>query len=101
MTNLWVKVKQTLEQKENKRPTTRQLYNIEKITDTTKKQERLDKIKKLEEEIKFIDKDIQLTKKKLDDLSFEYEDLRNEMIKRNRSKFYTNLLSFALLRFID
>jgi SNF2 family DNA or RNA helicase len=94
-------LKQTLEQKENKRPTTRQLHNIEKLTDTKKKQEKLENIKKIEEEIKFINRDIQLTEKKLDDLSFEYVDLRNEMIKRNRAKFYTNLLSFALLRFVD
>ena len=66
-----------------------------------KKQERIDKIKKLEEEIKFIQKDIKLTEKKLDDLSFEYEDLKNEMNKRNLSKFYTNLLSFALLKVVD
>ena len=92
---------QILERKENKRPTTRQLQNIEKITDTAKKQEKLNNIKKLEEEIKFINQDIKLTKKKLDDLSFEYEDLKNEMIRRNLSKFYTNILSFALLRFVD
>jgi hypothetical protein len=90
-----------LEQKENKRPTTRQLYNIEKLTDTEKKQEKLDYFKKLEEEINFISKDIKLTKKKFDDLSFEYEDLKNEMIKRNKSKFYTNLISFALIKIID
>ena len=92
---------QILERNKTKRPTPRQLYNIEKITDATKKQERLNKIKKLEEEIKFINKDINLTKRKLDDLSFEYEDLKNEMIKRNISKFFTNLLSFALLKIIE
>ena len=92
---------QILERNKNKRPTPRQLHNIEKITDATKKQERLNKIKKLEEEIKFINNDMNLTKRKLDDLSFEYEDLKNEMIKRNISKFYTNLLSFALLKIIE
>lgn len=92
---------QILERNKNKRPTPRQLYNIEKITDATKKQERLNNIKKLEEEIKFINNDMNLTKRKLDDLSFEYEDLKNEMIKRNISKFYTNLLSFALLKIIE
>ncbi len=91
----------TLEQKENKKPTTRQLQNIEKITDKEKKKEKISYFKKLEEEIKFIKKDIKLTKKKLDDLLFEYEDLKNEMLKRNRSKFYTNLISFALLKLID
>ena len=91
----------TLEQKENKRPTTRQLQNIERITDTEKKKERLGYIKKLEEEIKFINKDIKSTKKKLDGLLFDYEDLKNEMIRRNKSKFYTNLISFALLKFVD
>ena len=71
------------------------------MTDLTKKQERLNKLKKLEEDIKFITKDLNLTKKKLDDLSFEYEDLKNEMIKRNLSKFFTNLLSFSLLKLVD
>ncbi|MFX1417890.1 MAG: SNF2-related protein [Promethearchaeota archaeon] len=92
---------QLLERNKNKIPTTRQIQNIEKITDKLKKQERLDKIKKLQEDIKFLEKDISIIEKKLDDLSFEYEDLRNEMIKRNRAKFYTNLLSFASLKIID
>jgi len=91
----------TLEQKEHKKPTIRQLQNIEKITDKEKKKEKLGYFKKLEEEIKFIEKDIKLTRKKLDDLLFEYEDLKNEMLKRNKSKFYTNLISFALLKLID
>ncbi|MFX1552200.1 MAG: SNF2-related protein, partial [Promethearchaeota archaeon] len=91
----------TLELKENKKPTPRQLQNIEKITDAEKKKERLDYFKKLEEDIKFINKDIKSTRKKLDDLSFEYEDLKKEMIKRNKSKFYTNLISFALLILVD
>ncbi|MFW9987966.1 MAG: helicase-related protein, partial [Candidatus Odinarchaeota archaeon] len=90
-----------LERNNNKKPTARQLHNIKKITDAMKKQKRLDNIKKLEEEINFINKDIILTKRKLDDISFEYEDLNNEMIKRNKSKFYTNILSFALLKIID
>ncbi len=92
---------QTLARNKNKRLTPRQLQNIEKMTDLTKKQERLNKLKKLEEDIKFIIKDLNLTKKKLDDLSFEYEDLKNEMIKRNLSKFFTNLLSFSLLKIVD
>ncbi|MFX1329907.1 MAG: helicase-related protein, partial [Promethearchaeota archaeon] len=89
---------QALERNKNKRPSVRQLQNIERETDVLRKQERLDKIKKVEEEIKFIQRDISLIEKKLDDLSFEYEDLKNEMVKRNISKFYTNLISFALLK---
>ena len=46
-------------------------------------------------------KDIVGIKKKLDDVSFEYEDLKNEMKKRNLAKFYTNILGFAVIRFID
>ncbi|MFX1371862.1 MAG: SNF2-related protein [Promethearchaeota archaeon] len=92
---------QRLERNNNKKPTARQLHNIEKITDAVKKQERLNDIKKLEEEINFINKDIILTKRKLDDISFEYEDLKNEMIKKNKSKFYTNIISFALLKILD
>jgi SNF2 family DNA or RNA helicase len=91
----------TLEQKESKRPTTRQLHNIEKITDLDRKKERLDYFKKIEEDIKFINTGMKSIKKKLDDLSFEYEDLKNEMIKRNKSKYYTNLISFAILKFVD
>ncbi|MFX1240628.1 MAG: SNF2-related protein [Promethearchaeota archaeon] len=90
-----------LEQKQNKRPTARQLHNIEKITDVERKKERSDYFKKLEEDIKFIHQDMKSTKKKLDDLQFEYEDLKNEMIKRNKSKFYTNLISFALLKIVN
>jgi len=94
-------LKKHLEQKQNKKPTPRQLQNIEKLTDPKKKEDKINKLKKLEEEIKFLEQDIKLNEKKLDDLSFEYEDLKNEMRKRNKSKFYTNLLSFALLKIVD
>ncbi|MFX1380662.1 MAG: SNF2-related protein [Promethearchaeota archaeon] len=87
-----------LERNENKRPTPRQFQNIEKLTDIKKKQERLNLIKKLEEEIKFIKQDIKLLEKKIDDLSFEYEDYKNEITKRNLAKFYTNLIALALIK---
>jgi len=91
-------LKQRLERKRNSRPTERQLQNINKMSDETKKQERLDKIQKLEEEIMFIERDIQNVEKKIDDLSFEFEDLKQEMIKKNLAKFYTNLFSFAVIK---
>jgi hypothetical protein len=91
-------LKQRLDRKQNNRPTERQLQNINKMSDETKKQERLDNIQKLEEEIKYIEKDMKNVEKKLDDLSFEYEDLKQEMIKRNLAKFYTNLISFAIIK---
>jgi len=90
-----------LERNENRRPSPRQLQNIEKITESKKKHERLENIKKLEEEIKFLKRDIQSISKKLDDLAFENEDLRNEMNRRNIAKFYTNLLSFAVVKIIS
>jgi len=89
---------QRLERNKNKRPTRRQLRNINGLIDEIKKQERLQEIQKLEEEIRFNEKDIQKNNKKLDDLSFEYEDLKNEMNRRNLAKFYTNLLSLAIIR---
>jgi len=89
---------QRLERNKNKRPTRRQLQNITGLIDEIKKQERLQEIQKLEEKIRFNEKDIQLAIKKLDDLSFEYEDLKNEMNRRNLAKFYTNLLSLAIIR---
>ena len=91
-------LKQRLERKRNSRPTERQLQNINKMSDETKKQERLDKIQKLEEEIMFIERDTQNVEKKIDDLSFEFEDLKQEMIKKNLAKFYTNLFSFAVIK---
>ncbi|MFW9902371.1 MAG: helicase-related protein, partial [Candidatus Thorarchaeota archaeon] len=87
-----------LERNKIRLPSPRQRQNIEKITDLAKKQERLDNIKKLEEEIKFNLRDIELIEKKLDDLAFKYEDLRNEMKRRNLAKFYTNLISFAIIQ---
>ena len=94
-------LKQRLERKENKKPTKRQLQNINNITDEKRKTERLKDIQKLEEDIKFIKRDLKVAEKKLDDLSFEHEDMKNEMIRRNLAKFYTNLNSFALIRIVD
>ena len=72
--------------------------NIKSIDDQQKRQERLDKINKLKEEIHFLEKDIVKVGKKLDDLAFEFNDLKKDMSKRNRAKYYTNLSACAILR---
>jgi len=90
-------LKLKLERKENQKPTERQRLNIKNLTDQARKQERIKKIEKLHEQIKFLKRDIKLNEKKLDDLSFEFEDLKNEMIRRNKSKFLINMLSFAVI----
>ena len=94
-------LKRRLEQKINQRPSERQKKNIAKLDDEKKKNERLDRYQRLEEEIEVLEKDIKAIEKKIDDLSFEYEDRKNEMNKMNLSKFYTNLSSFAIVRFVD
>ena len=94
-------LKLRLERKEKNRPTQRQLQNINSLKDETRKQKRLQDMKNLEEEIKFIEKDIKIIEKKLDDIAFEHEDLTNDMKRRNLAKFYTNLLSLAIIRIID
>jgi len=94
-------LKRRLEQKINQRPSERQKKNIAKLDDEKKKKERLDRYQRLEEEIEVLEKDIKAIEKKIDDLSFEYEDRKNEMNKMNLSKFYTNLSSFAIVRFVD
>jgi hypothetical protein len=91
-------LKLKLEKKESKKPTERQLVNIKSIEDLQKRQERLDKIDKLKEEIRFLEKDVVKVEKKLDDLAFEFDDLKKEMSKRNRAKYYTNLNACAILR---
>ena len=93
-------LKQKLARKKNQRPTDRQLQKIKILRDLHEKQEKMNNIKNLKEEIKFLTDDIRLIERKLDDLSFEFEDLKNEMIKRNSSKFYINILSFALIKLI-
>jgi len=94
-------LKLRLERKEKNRPTQRQLQNINNLKDETRKQMRLQEIKNLEEEIKFIEKDISIIEKKLDGFAFEKDDILNEMKRRNLAKFYTNLLSLAIVRIID
>ncbi|MFX0082513.1 MAG: SNF2-related protein [Candidatus Hodarchaeota archaeon] len=94
-------LKLKLERNEKNRPTQRQLQNINNLKDETRKQKRLQDIQNLEEEIKFIERDIEIIEKKLDDIAFEREDLLNEMKRRNLAKFYTNLLSLAIIRIID
>ena len=94
-------LKRKLERKEGQNPTERQLRNILNLTDEGRKEEKKRKVKQLEEDIHFLNKDIKLTEKKIDDLSFEYEDIKKEMIKRNLAKFYTNLDAFAIIRLVD
>ena len=92
-------LKLKLEKKESKKPTERQLLNIKSIDDPQKKQERLDKINNLKEEIRFLEKDIAIVEKKIDNLAFDYNDLKTDMSKRNLAKFYTNLDAFAEITF--
>ena len=94
-------LKLRLERKEKNKPTQRQLQNINNLEDKERKKQRLQDIRDLEEEIRFIQKDITIITKKLDDLAFEHEDLTSDMKRRNLAKFYTNLLSFAFIRIID
>jgi len=94
-------LKLKLEKKEKRKPTERQLLNIKSIVDSQKKQERLDSITKLKEEIRFLEKDIASVEKKIDSLAFDYNDLQTDMKKRNLAKFYTNLDAFAIIRFSE
>ncbi|MBY9015264.1 MAG: DEAD/DEAH box helicase family protein [Candidatus Lokiarchaeota archaeon] len=94
-------MKKTLEKRENKRPTEKQKSNLEKLTDQKRRREREDQINLLEEQIKFTKLDIARLEKEIDNLSFEYDDLKNDMIKRNLAKFYTNLDAFAIIRFSE
>ena len=94
-------LKQKLEKKESKKPTERQLLNIKSIDDPLKKQERIDKVNNLKEEIRFLEKDIAKVEKKVDNLAFDYNDLTTDMRKRNLAKFYTNLDAFAIIRFSE
>ncbi|MFX1479896.1 MAG: SNF2-related protein [Promethearchaeota archaeon] len=94
-------LKLQLERKEKNKPTERQLQNINNLKDKERKEQKFQEIKNLEEEIGFIQKDIKSLEKKLDDLAFDHEDLLNEMKRRNLAKFYTNLLSLAVIKLID
>ncbi len=92
---------QKLNKKVQSRPTEKQHQNISKIEDPEKKKERLERIQQLEEEIAFIQKDLTKIDKKMDDLSFAYEDKLNDLKKRNIAKFYTNLQSVAVIKLVD
>lgn len=93
-------VKQKLERKISQRPTEKQIQNISKLDDESEKQKRIKRFKLLEEDIMFLEKGIKKLDKKLDDLSFDYEDLKNDMAKRNLPKYHFNLLSFAVVKCI-
>jgi SNF2 family DNA or RNA helicase len=87
--------------KKSQRPSERQIKNINQLDDEKKKQERLKKIEQIEEDITFLRKDIDLTRRKLDDLEFFYEDQKKDMKKRNAHTYFTELIGFALIRVID
>ena len=89
-----------LERKERQRPTKRQMQNIYDLTDKKKQEEKLENINSLEEEIRFIKKDIEIVERKLDDLEFQFEDAKKDLEKQNLAKFYTNLNSFAIIKLV-
>ncbi|MHA1193094.1 MAG: DEAD/DEAH box helicase [Promethearchaeota archaeon] len=92
-------LKTKLEKKESQLPSKRQMQNIHNMGDKDQKQERLRKIKLVEEDILFLSNDIIIAKRNLDDLEFDYQDLQKDMAKRNLAKFYTNIDAFAVIRF--
>ncbi|MBD3215085.1 MAG: hypothetical protein GF311_20930 [Candidatus Lokiarchaeota archaeon] len=77
------------------------MNNIHALDDEKRKEERLTEINKLEEQITYLKEDILNAKKKLDDLSFEYEDRINEMKKQNNKKFQERFLGVTILEFYD
>ena len=92
-------LKVKLEKKKSQLPSKRQMQNIHNMGDEGEKQERLRKIKLVEEDILFLNNDIYQTKRNLDDLEFYYQDLQKDMDKRNLAKFYTSIDAFAVIRF--
>jgi len=92
---------QKLERKNSQLPSQKQISNVLNLKDEKRKEDRLTKIKNLKKEISVIEKDIKSTEKKIDDLAFEQEDLRNEMKRRNLAKFYSNLSSLAIIKLND
>jgi hypothetical protein len=94
-------LKEKLQRKNSQKPSEKTLKNIQKLEDEKRRAEKLKKLESLKEEIRYIEKDIKRNEILIDDLSFEYEDLKNEMFKRNIGKYYTNLLSYAIIKFVD
>ncbi|MHA1980062.1 MAG: DEAD/DEAH box helicase [Promethearchaeota archaeon] len=92
-------LKVKLEKKKTQLPSKRQMQNIHNMGDEGQKQERLRKTKLVEEDIVFLNNDIIIAKRNLDDLEFHYQDLQKDMQKRNLAKFYTNVDAFAVIRF--
>lgn len=88
-----------LEKKKSQLPSKRQMQKIHNMGDEGEKQERLRKIKLVEEDILILNNDFYQTKRNLDDLEFDYQDLQKDMDKRNLAKFYTNLDAFAVICF--
>ncbi|TXT60347.1 MAG: putative Helicase domain-containing protein [Promethearchaeota archaeon] len=94
--NLKIKnLKRKLNKKISQRPSERQKQNIANLKDEKKKQKRIEHYERLEETIHFLEKDISNSIKKLDDLEFEYQDLKEDMKKRNQAKFFTKLIGYA------
>jgi SNF2 family DNA or RNA helicase len=99
--NLKIKnLKKRLNKKISQRPSERQQQNIANMKDEKKKQERIQYYERLEETIRFLERDISKSIKKLDDLYFEYEDLKEDMKKRNQAKFFTNLIGIAIVNIV-
>jgi len=88
-----------LKRKIDNLPNEKQLNRINSLKDEKQRQKRLNQIQELEEQIRFMKNIIIKLDKKLDNLSFFYTDLKNDMIKKNQGKLNTKLIAFALLNF--
>jgi len=86
-----------LERKENRKPSEKQMENINKLKDKERKSERLKDLEKLEEQIQFLKNDIRNIKNKIDELEFFYEDKKKDLERRNTTHYDIKLYSFAEL----
>ncbi len=82
-------------------PSERTIEKINNMADSPKKTKRLDNLLRVEEDMSFIKKDISSAKRKLDDLEFQYEDLKNDMQKKNLKQFFSKPIGLLLIRLSD
>ncbi|TFF96359.1 MAG: hypothetical protein EU547_06505, partial [Promethearchaeota archaeon] len=94
-------LKKKLKRKKRETPSDKTIDRINSLIDQKKKMKQLEKFQRLKQDIAFIKKDIASTKQKLDDLEFQYIDLKNDMQKKNLRKFETKLLSEGIIILSD
>lgn len=97
--NHLIKLDLSLRAKKIKLPTPRQLENVEKLTNPKRKQQRLDKFARIQEEVNYFENEIEYWEELEQELEFDIPAKLDKLEKHKKLQINANLLGYSRIDF--